>query len=157
MGSPIDEADRNDNEHQHRVCVEDMLASKYEVTYAQYDAYALATGNELPDDNGQGRANRPVTNVSWIDAMSYVQWLSKKTGKSYRLPTEAEWEYAARGGSQKYGGYKTVYWWGDKLWENRANCKGCISRGHKLYNRGASPVGSFSSNGFGLYDTAGNV
>ncbi len=121
---------------------------KYEVTFDQYDAFANATGRELPSDNGWGRGRQPVINVSWNDAQAYAQWLSKQTGKKYRLPSEAEWEYAARAGTQ------TRYWWGDDIGQNNANCNGC---GSQWDGQQTAPVGSFRPNAFGLYDTAGNV
>jgi len=94
------------------------------------------------------RGNRPVINVSWEDAQTYARWLSKQTGKQYRLPSEAEWEYAARGGRD------SAYPWGKELGSNNANCDGC---GSQRYNKKTSPVGRFAPNGFGLYDTSGNV
>ncbi|SDX08974.1 SUMF1/EgtB/PvdO family nonheme iron enzyme [Nitrosomonas oligotropha] len=121
---------------------------KYPVTFDEYDAFAKATQRTLPDDHGWGRSKRPVINVSWHDAHDYVQWLSKQTGKQYRLPTEAEWEYAARAGTQ------TRYWWGDDIGKNNAVCDGC---GSQWDNQQTAPVGSFKANAFGLYDTAGNV
>ena len=69
---------------------------QYEVTFDEYDLFAAATGREKPADQGWGRGNRPVINVSWDDAVAYTQWLSERTGLNYRLPSEAEWEYAAR-------------------------------------------------------------
>jgi formylglycine-generating enzyme required for sulfatase activity len=92
--------------------------------------------------------DHPVVCVSWNDAMAYVDWLNKQTGQMYRLPTEAEWEYADRAGTQ------TAYWWGVTPGSNRANCDGCGSRWD---NKQTAPVGSFSANPFGLYDMAGNV
>jgi formylglycine-generating enzyme required for sulfatase activity len=89
-----------------------------------------------------------VINVSWKDAVAYAEWLSKQTGKRYRLPTEAEWEFAARAGTT------TSYWWGDEVVENRANCRGC---GSQWGGEQTAPAGSFKPNPFGLYDTAGNV
>jgi formylglycine-generating enzyme required for sulfatase activity len=89
-----------------------------------------------------------VIYVSWEDAVAYAEWLSDQTGRNYRLPTEAEWEYAARAGTT------TRYWWGDDLGSNRANCFGCSS---KWDGTQTAPVGSFEANKFGLYDTAGNV
>ncbi|MDM8561785.1 SUMF1/EgtB/PvdO family nonheme iron enzyme [Candidatus Marithioploca araucensis] len=132
----------------HSVSVSEFAMGKYEVTFAEYDKFAQATGRKKPDDEGWGRGNRPVINVSWNDAVAYAKWLSQQTGKQYRLPTEAEWEYAARAGT------KTKYWWGNKIGNNRANCDGCGSRWD---NKQTAPVGSFSANPFGLYDTVGNV
>ena len=86
-------------------------------------------------------------NVSWHDATAYAEWLSQRTGETYRLPTEAEWEYAARAGTD------TEYWWGNDIGSNNANCNGCGS----WYGKETAPVGSFAANPFGLYDTAGNV
>jgi len=121
---------------------------KYPVTFDAYDAFANATQRKLPSDEGWGRGKRPVINVSWNDAQDYVQWLSKQTGKQYRLPTEAEWEYAPRAGTQ------TRYWWGDDIGKNNAVCDGC---GSQWDNQQTAPVGSFKANAFGLHDTAGNV
>ena len=122
--------------------------SKYEVSFAEYDAFAQASGRSLPDDEGWGRGTRPVINVSWLDAQEYAQWLSKITGERYRLPSEAEWEYAARAGSS------TAYSWGDEIGSNRANCWGCGSQWDRAKT---APVGSFPANAFGLHDMHGNV
>lgn len=128
--------------------------SKYEITFAEYDAYAQATSKPLPGDNGWGREDRPVVHVSWEDANAYAQWLSKTTGKKFRLPTEAEWEYVARAGSANR------FWWGDdeKDAKGKANCRrGCLSNFSGLFGSKTAPVGSFAPNAFGVYDTAGNV
>src|SRR5690625_5839439 len=89
------------------------------ITFADYDRYARATNRRLPDDKSWRRDNQPVINVSWYDAQAYVQWLSEQTGARYRLPTEAEWEYAARGGAPN------VFWWGEEPDDahGRANCR----------------------------------
>jgi hypothetical protein len=87
---------------------------RYEVTFAEYDKFAQATGREKPSDEGWGRGNRPVINVSWHEATAYAKWLSQQTGQQYRLPTEAEWEYAARAGKT------TKYWWGNQIGSNKA-------------------------------------
>lgn len=121
---------------------------KYEVTFDEYDAFAKDTQRKLPDDRGWGRGRRPVINVTFDDAQAYATWLSKKTGKRYRLPTEAEWEYAARAGTQ------SRYWWGDDIGRDNAVCVGCGSRWD---NQKTAPAGSFKANAFGLNDTAGNV
>lgn len=122
--------------------------SKYEVTFDEYDAFANATNRKLPDDRGWGRGKQPVINVSFNDTQAYVKWLSAQTGKKYRLPTEAEWEYTARAGAQ------TVYWWGNDIGKNNAVCWDC---GSQWDRKQTAPVGSFKPNAFGLYDTAGNV
>ena len=121
---------------------------QYEVTFEQYDRFAKSSGRGLPSDRGWGRGNRPAINVSWSDATAYAQWLSRETGRRYRLPSESEWEYAARAGSE------TSYWWGDEPGQGRARCRGC--RGGPDTG-GTVPVGSFEPNPLGLFDTAGNV
>jgi formylglycine-generating enzyme required for sulfatase activity len=127
---------------------------RYEVTFADWQLYAEATGQTMPDNEGWGlSAQRPVINVSWFAAQGYCQWLSKVSGQHYRLPTEAEWEYAARAGSQSY------YWWGEQLdsheQQPRAHCRGCGTP--RQIDGKTSLVGQFAANAFGLYDTAGNV
>ncbi len=133
----------------------DFMIGKYEVTYTQYDYYlwqqkTAENGLKYPAGavSTQQRGQRPVTQVSWIEANGYLQWLSDKTGQTYRLPTEVEWEYAARGGS------KTAYFNGDELGQNKANCRDCGSQGE---NQTLAPVGSFTANAYGLHDVAGNV
>jgi formylglycine-generating enzyme required for sulfatase activity len=135
----------------HKVTIMKPFAvGKFEVTFAEWDACVAAGGcNHKPGDEGFGRGNRPVINVSWDDVTKeYLRWLSKRTGKRYRLLTEAEWEYAARAGSHKR------YFWGDEIGEANANCGECASDK-------ASPqpmsVGSYPSNSFGLHDMHGNV
>ena len=121
---------------------------RYEVTFAEYDEFARATGRRLPDDSGWGRGRQPVIYVLWQDAVAYAEWLTEQTGKRYRLPSEAEWEYAARAHEE------TAYWWGNEMQVGMANCYGCDGRwGEKQ----KAPVGSFPANPFGLFDTAGNV
>ncbi len=132
----------------HTVKLSSFAIGSTEVTFNEYDQYAEATGKPKPNDEGWGRGDRPVINLSWDDAVAYAAWLAKKTGKNYRLPTEAEWEYAARAGTQ------TAYWWGNAVGTNRANCKFC---GSQWDNHQTAPVGSFEPNALGLYDTAGNV
>ena len=152
MGSPSSEERRDSDEGPlHRVVIGAPFAvGVYEVTFAEWDACASAggCGGYRPDDEGWGSGRRPVVNVSWEDAQSYVAWLSRETGESYRLLSESEWEYAARAGTV------TRYWWGDDIGRNRANCYGCGSRWD--FERTA-PVGSFAANGFGLHDVHGNV
>ena len=133
----------------------DFMMGKYEVTYIQFDYYIWqqkTAGNGLKYPAGavstQQRGKRPVAQVSWNDANAYTQWLSNKTEQSYRLPTEVEWEYAARGGRN------TAYFNGDDIGQNNANCDGC---GSQWDNQTVALVGRFAANGFGLYDVAGNV
>ena len=135
----------------HDVTIPQAFAvSKYEVTFAQWDACVAGggCGGYRPDDEGWGRGGRPVINVSWEDAQEYVAWLSRQTGQTYRLLSEAEWEYVARAGSE------TMYSWGNDIGSNRANCDGCFSQwGH----RQTAPSGSFPPNAFGVHDMHGNV
>ena len=121
---------------------------RYTVTFDEYDDYAKANQIEPPSDSGWGRGKRPVINVSWKDAVAYAHWLAGQTGKAYRLPSEAEWEYAAKAGTE------TAYWWGDNIETNRANCAGS---GSQWSGKQTAPVGSFPANPWGLHDTVGNV
>ena len=152
MGSPSSEEDRQDDEGlQRRVTIGAPFAvGVYEVTFAEWDACVSGggCGGYRPDDEGWSRSGHPVINVSWEDARSYVSWLSGETGKPYRLLSESEWEYAARGGTT------ARYWWGNAIGRNRANCDGCGSRWD---DDRTAPVGRFSPNEFGLHDVHGNV
>jgi formylglycine-generating enzyme required for sulfatase activity len=152
MGSPTSEPGHSIDENpQHTVTIARPFAiGRFEVTFDEWDACAADGGcnGYKPSDEGWGRGRRPVINVSWDDADAYVAWLSKKTGKSYRLPTGAEYEYATRAGTQ------TAYPWGDAIGTNNANCHAC---GSQWDARQTAPVGSFAANGFGLYDMVGNV
>ncbi len=132
----------------HEVRMASFGMSKYEVTYEEYDRFTAETGRARAEDKGWGRGRHPVINVSWEDAVAYTKWLSEKTGERYRLPSEAEWEYAARAGST------TKYSWGNEIGHNRANCDGC---GSQWDNEKTAPVGSFSPNAWGLHDMHGNV
>jgi formylglycine-generating enzyme required for sulfatase activity/serine/threonine protein kinase len=144
-----------DEKPQHKVTIGGFNLTKHEVTFAQYDIYIDDTGKNKPDDNGWGRSNRPVINVSWNEATAYAQWLSRQTGYRFRLPSEAEWEYAARANSA------TAYSWGDTISHNNANygrdfcCDGDVAGVDKWFN--TAPVGSFPENQFGLQDMYGNV
>jgi formylglycine-generating enzyme required for sulfatase activity len=125
-----------------------FLIGAYEVTYEEYDRFARSTGRGVPDDFGWGRGQRPVVGVSWQDANDYADWLSRETGRRYRLPSEAEWEYAARGGTD------TPHWWGFEDGKGRAVCFDC---GPSMRPGATAVVGSLVPNPFGLYDTAGNA
>lgn len=122
--------------------------SKFEVTFAQFDRFAKATDRALPPDNGWGRGNRPVVNVSWYDAKAYTAWLTEQTGAEYRLPTEIEWEYSARAGSP------TAYWYGDQVQPGYSVCDSCGSQWDGV---STAPVGSQASNPLGIFDMHGNV
>ncbi|EIC21557.1 SUMF1/EgtB/PvdO family nonheme iron enzyme [Thiorhodovibrio frisius] len=147
MGNPVGMAD-SDARPVHRVSLDGFMIGAREVTFSDYDRYVRETGARRPQDYGWGRGSRPVIDVSWDDAMAYAKWLGKKTGQPYRLPTEAEWEYAARGGST------SSFWWGIGSPASRALCVNCGTRWDQI---STAPVGSFPPNPFGLYDTAGNV
>lgn len=147
MGSGVSSLDF-DERPKHDVKMRRFAVGKYEVTFDEYDAFARMTGRALPDDKGWGRGQRPVINVSWEEALTYTRWLSEQTGKRYRLPTEAEWEYAAGGSA------RTLYWWGNSPGEGRANCFNC---GSEWDAHLSGPVGSFAANPLGLYDSSGNV
>jgi formylglycine-generating enzyme required for sulfatase activity len=137
-----------DERPRHEVSLKRFAISKNEVTFNQYDRFAKATGRSRPGDAGWGRGTRPVIKVAWQDAVAYTQWLSKQTGKHYRLPTEAEWEFAARSGSFKR------YWWGNQVGKGKANCFDC---GGEWAGRSTAPVGSFEASAYGVKDMAGNV
>ncbi|WP_181832605.1 SUMF1/EgtB/PvdO family nonheme iron enzyme [Bosea caraganae] len=119
-----------------------------EVTFEEWDACVDQGGcSQRPSDRNLGRGKRPVTDIHWDDANGYAAWLSAKTGKKYRLPTEAEWEYAARGGAN------ATYPWGRNLDKEMANCLGCNAQ----QRRQSVEVGQFPPNAYGLYDMAGNA
>ena len=156
-------SDENDDEKPiHEVKIQKRFEmSAHEITFEQYDYYVWSmakTAKKLTVDQSNqpkyafdeawGRENRPVINVNWDDAQGYSEWLGKEIGQSCRLPSEAEWEYAARAGST------THYAWGDEVGENNANCNGC---GSEWDGKQTAPVESFKPNAFGLYDMHGNV
>ena len=193
MGSPASETGRDDDEKQHRVCVDDFSVARHEVTVGQFRQFINATsyrtdaekdtgdksgcfslkdkkwqyvdGRDWTDPGYNQGDQHPVSCVSWNDATEFIGWLNRKSGKDYRLPTEAEWEYAARGGT------RTVRYWGDdadsacryanvadtnngdgKQWSatHRFNCDDGV-------NLGTAPVGNYQPNAYGLYDMLGNV
>ncbi len=175
MGSPATEAGRSASEGpQRQVAIKAFALAKFDVTRRQWQQFVSATARPvvagcewagLPRDQSAKASWRdlgfsqtsddPVVCVSWNDAQAYVAWLRKRTGKPYRLPTEAEWEYAARAGST------TAFPWGDEASHERANygaekcCSELASGSDRwLYT---SPVGSFPPNAFGLYDMQGNA
>jgi formylglycine-generating enzyme required for sulfatase activity len=147
MGSPAHSVAAEERP-QREVSVRPFAISIYEVTFAEYDQFAGATGRPRPDSGGLDRRTHPVVNVSWDDANAYVAWLNSETGQYYRLPSEAEWEYAAAAGTT------TPFWWGFDVGEKNAHCFDCNSGSNP---RQPTRVGSFGPNPFGLHDTAGNV
>ncbi len=176
MGSPPSETGRdNDEGPAHQVNIARPFAlGKYEVTFDEWDACVAERACKEVKDEGWGRGRRPVINLDWEQALGYTEWLSQKTGKRYRLPSEAEWEYAARAGSEKarfwgtttdracqfanvydQSGEKEHHWqsegrkWSDGTRVTIFDCDDGYPN--------TAPVGSFQPNGFGLYDILGNV
>jgi len=141
-----DDSPYDDEKPAHPVRVAAFSIGQYPVTFAEYDRFCQDTGRKPPADGGWGREDRPVINVSWDDAVAYCEWLSRETGETYRLATEAEWEYACRAGGQTrwcFGDDETglgEYAW---YWENA---------GRKTH-----PVGGKKPNPWQLYDVHGNV
>ena len=131
----------------HAVELPAFAMARYETTVAEYQRFAEATERELPESAGDPAAT-PITGVSWEDAAAYAQWLSEQTGRRYRLPSEAEWEYAASAASTSH------YWWGYRVEKGYARCFDC---GEQLGPTAPLPVGSYQPNPYGLHDTAGNV
>lgn len=132
----------------HAVNIKEFMLSQTEVTFQQWDE-CIAQGDcqHKPDDQQTGRKDQAVMRVNWHDIQQYLSWINKKTGKRYRLPTESEWEYAARAGTT------TAYPWGDAVGINNANCSGCQAHSMNTINQ----IKNFKANAFGLYDMHGNV
>ncbi len=158
LGSPVSEPGRYaDEDTPHRVRVDSFYLAVTETTNAQYARFLKGAGHQAPlywEDKNLNAPNQPVVGVSWYDAVAFCQWLTKVTGVSHQLPTEAQWEAAARGGltGQSYP------------WGAEAPDAGGIYRANLRHDRTArdgflftAPVGSFPPNGYGLYDMAGNV
>ncbi len=137
-----------DERPQHKVTLKEYAISQHEITYSQYERFAKAMGKRSPERSGVNPQIQPIVEISWQDAQDYASWLSRMTGHKYHLPTEAQWEYAARAGTT------FPYWWGRDAGSGNAHCAGCGS-GANL--RKAAPVGSFEANAWGIYDTSGNV
>ncbi len=149
MGSPREGVRGcGDEDRLFNVRIPKLAVGRYETTFDDYDRFVAATQARRPDDRGWGRDSQPVIDVNWFDAQAYAAWLTAQTGYRYRLPTEAEWEYAARGKTT------TFYWWGETLERGQANCWGCGSRWD---NRLAAPVDTLARNPFGLFHVHGNV
>lgn len=149
-GGPYQQGDLHGLESQDEqpvrpVTIKPFAIGKYEVTFQEYDRYLELTGGRLPSDQSWGRDKRPVINVSWDDAVAYAKWLSQATGKYYRLPTESEWEYAARSGGK------------DEVWAGTSDESDLKNYAVFRTDR-TEPVGEpRKANGFGLYDMSGNV
>jgi formylglycine-generating enzyme required for sulfatase activity len=156
-GSPQSEVGRSINEGpQHQVTINSYFAvARYETTFEEWDACVAQGGCQYsPSDRGWGRAQHPVIGVSWLDVQRYLVWLSERTGIGYRLLTEAEWEYAARGGTT------TAFSTGETIGGDDANFDARYTYGDGLkgeYRKHAMKVGTFNPNAFGLYDMHGNV
>ncbi|WP_442949554.1 formylglycine-generating enzyme family protein [Nostoc sp.] len=149
MGSPEGEAERESNESpQRQVKVPGFFIGKYEVTQAQYQAIIGTNPSNLKGEK------RPVEQVSWDDAVEFCKKLSQKTGKTYRLPSEAEWEYACRAGTT------TPFYFGETITTDLVNHDGNYLYGSAPkgeHRQQTTDVGKFPPNSFGLYDMCGNV
>lgn len=156
MGSPADEPERGDSEGpQHQVTIAKPFAiGRYALTFAEWDAYAAATGGYQPDDKDWGRGARPVINVNWDDAQGYLRWLAGQTKQDYRLPSESEWEYACRAGTTTWFNTGHIITTDQTNFDGRRSAEGC-SKG-KLPGKTA-PVGSYAPNTFSLCEMHGNV
>ena len=163
MGSPPDELIRSYHQRvihegqipQHRVTFAQPFAlGIYAVTFDEYDRFCENTGHGKPSDAGRGRGQRPVVFVNWHDVQAYCAWLSRQTGQTYRLPSEAEWEYACRAGTV------TPFWWGNTITTRQANYDGNYTYNGEAkgeYREKTLPVGDFAPNPWGLYQVHGNV
>ena len=130
----------------HKVTISRSFAlGRHAITFDEYDHFCEETDREMPDDEGWGRERRPVINVSFADALAYCNWLNQITNAEYRLPTEAEWEYACRAGTM------TAFNLGDKLSKKQANFDREAIKGK------TKKVGRFPANAWGLHDMHGNV
>ena len=131
----------------HPVTIKPFRLGKYEVTFDEYDRFAIETGRDLPNDQKWGRGQRPAINVSWDDAKAYAAWLSKEMGQHYRLPAESEWEYAARSGAKQ------------EAWAGTSSESQLGEYAVFLDNSGSrtAEVGTEKPNELGLYDLSGNV
>jgi formylglycine-generating enzyme required for sulfatase activity len=129
----------------HQVTIKPFAISRYPVSVREWNECAAAKACGFV---ATGKDDAPIINVSWTDAKQFVAWLSSATHKTYRLPSEAEWEYAARGGTQ------SRFWWGDEFQPGTANCKNCTD---VAAAEQPVKVGSFKPNPFGLYDMGGSV
>jgi formylglycine-generating enzyme required for sulfatase activity/class 3 adenylate cyclase len=134
----------------HQVTIKPFSVGKYPITVREWNECAAAKACAMA---ATGSDDAPATNISWTDAKQFVAWLGATTRKPYRLPSEAEWEYAARGGTQ------TKYWWGDQMQTGMVNCNNCTCKNCTEVAPAEQPVkvGSFKPNPFGLYDMGGGI
>ncbi len=163
MGSAMAEKGRYEDERQHPVTITKAFAiGKYEVMFFEFDRFAAAKGRVPPLDQGWGRNRHPVVNVGWREAKDFTDWLSEQTGHRYRLPTEAEWEYAARAGTT------TSRYWGDDPNQGCAYMNAADLDGKKIFvgwnamqcrdgNVYTAPAGTYRNNDYGLHDMLGNA
>ncbi|MDD4964121.1 MAG: formylglycine-generating enzyme family protein [Gallionella sp.] len=153
MGAPEAETAHEQMEMpQHSVTLNYALAvARTEISFAEWDVCSTAGVCRKNVESNWPRGQQPAININWNDANTYIEWLSKTTGQSYRLLTESEWEYAARGNTQ------TAYSWGNQIGNNQANCSLCGSQSTQSKVIGPQLVGSYTPNLFGLFDMHGNV
>ncbi len=172
IGSPPEEQGRLDDEIQTDVSIRALAIGARPVTVAEYKACVAAGGCQPPEwlepggqhniETGSSRyylnlgeaitgPDRPIVGVSHVDAMAYAKWLSALTGHHYKLPSEAEWEYAARAGT------KTAYWWGNSVPADGVVRAACIGCGSEWDGKAPAPAGAFAPNPWGLYSVHGNV
>ena len=131
---------------------ESYALSETEITFAQYEQFCKTGIRSCPSDEGWGRGKQPVINISWFDAVAYTKWLSKETGYTYRLPSEVEWEYAARAGTS------SKFWWGNEYKQGIGHCDRDLGGCPKGSDLGHPwQVGILKPNPFGLYDVTSNV
>ena len=151
MGAPASEEGSDDDERpRHEVHVEAFAIGKYEVTFAEWDECFDDGGcDHWPADHGWGRGRRPVIDVSWNDAKQFVEWLSERDEEEYRLPTEAEWEFAARALPLPEGSNPPRYPWGDDIYPQQANYDKNVGE--------TTEVDLYRPNNFDLHDMTGNV
>lgn len=166
---PSQKPPQQDESPAHPVQVDGFWLYQHEVTVAQYRAYCAATQIKMPPaPDGGWHETHPMVNITWEEAKAYCDWLSQRSGKHYRLPSEAEWEYAARGGKTGLNGQaRTLFVWGDELPQGNArvgNLADTTLTPDRHYfpaytdgYRNTAPVGSFQANGYQLHDMAGNV
>ncbi len=151
MGSPANEVGRDNEGPQRSVTIKGFAISRCEVTFADWQFCVDSGDCAVKYDSGWGREQRPAIRISWNDTQRYISWLNTKTGGQYRLPTEAEWEYAARAGKA------TRYSWGNAPSGEHANGDDVVGWPEDGYKNQTAPAASFKANPWGLYDMHGNV